>query len=287
MHIGLIPINVGITDPAMIRAVARGAEAAGVESVWTFEHAIVPVDYASKYPYSKTGKMPANPETPFIDPFLALAYVAGCTKTLKIGTGVNILPQANPLTFAKQVASLDTLSGGRFVLGVGVGWLREEYAAMGTPFERRGARFNDYLVAMKKVWTGDVVEHDSDFITWSGFKSLPTPAQKPHPPILVGGGTDAAFRRVVRHGTGWVAPSRDPEQLGRQLQRLRRIATELDRDPASVSVTAITLGEMKAETLEEYAALGVERVVVSALAYAGPDGPAKLAALVETGAGLP
>ena len=281
MHIGLIPINVGITDPAMIRGLAQSAEAAGVESVWTFEHAIVPVDYASTYPYSKTGKMPATPESAFVDPFVALAFVAGCTSTIKLGTGVNILPQANPLTFAKQVASLDVLSGGRFVLGVGVGWLKEEYAAMGTPFARRGARFDDYLVAMKKVWSADVVEHHSDFIEWSGFKSYPLPATRPHPPILVGGGTDAAFRRVVRHGSGWVAPSRDPEQLGRQLERLHAIARELDRDPATVSVTAITLGKMAEQTLRGYAALGVERVVVSAMAYAGPGGPAKLSELVE------
>ena len=131
------------------------AESAGVESVWTFEHVIVPVDYKSKYPYSPNGKMGAAPETNFIDPLIALAVIAAQTKTIRLGTGVNILSQTNPLLMAKQVASLDLVSNGRFMLGVGIGWLQEEFVAMGIPFERRGARFDDYVVAMKKVWSGD------------------------------------------------------------------------------------------------------------------------------------
>ena len=117
--------------------------------------------------------MGAKPDTNFIDPLIALTAVAANTTTLRLGTGINIVSQANPLQLAKQAASLDLVSNGRFMLGAGIGWLREEFDAMGVPFERRGARFDDYIVAMKKVWAGDVVEHQSDFINWSGFQSYP------------------------------------------------------------------------------------------------------------------
>ena len=162
MNIGLASVNVGGLDGAGMATLARVAEEVGVESFWTFEHVMVPNHYASVYPYSRSGKMPVLPETPFVDPLITLAHLAGVTSTLKLATGVNIMPQANPLLLAKQVASLDHLSGGRLILGLGAGWLEEEYGAMGVPFEKRGARFNDYLVAVKKEWSGETVEHQSE-----------------------------------------------------------------------------------------------------------------------------
>ena len=149
MKIGIVPLNVGGPDAAtQMIPLAQYAEAAGIESVWTFEHAMVPMNYESRYPYDKSGKMPISPEGWFIDPLISLAHVAAVTKTIRLGTGVNILPQTNPLLLAKQAASIDVLSGGRLLLGLGIGWLEEEFVAMGTPFERRGARFNDYIVAI-------------------------------------------------------------------------------------------------------------------------------------------
>ena len=175
MKFGLVPINIGIAAPEQMITMAQTAEEAGFESVWTFEHVIVPVDYQSKYPYHKSGKMGGAPETPFVDPLIALTAIAAHTKSIRLATGVNIVSQTNALLLAKQAASLDFISGGRFMLGAGIGWLREEFTAMGVPFERRGARFDDYMVAMKKVWSGDVVEHESDFLSWHGFKSYPLP----------------------------------------------------------------------------------------------------------------
>ena len=148
MKFGLIPINIGVDSVDQMVGLAQLAENAGYESVWTFEHVIVPLNYESKYPYDASGKMGAAPESPFVDPLLALTAVAASTKTLRLGTGVNILSQVNPLYMAKQAASLDFISNGRFMLGVGIGWLREEFEALGVPFERRGARFDDYVVAM-------------------------------------------------------------------------------------------------------------------------------------------
>ena len=172
MKIGLIPVNVGVPNAAGMVGLAQLAEGLGFESVWTFEHAIVPNEYQSKYPYSPDGKMGVTPETNFVDPLIALTAVAAQTKTIRLGTGVNILSQANPLYVAKQAASLDFVSGGRFELGVGIGWLKEEFQAAGTPFERRGARFDDYIQAMRKLWSGETVEHQSEFIDWTGFKKL-------------------------------------------------------------------------------------------------------------------
>lgn len=272
MKIGIIPVNVGGPEVRSAAEIACLAEEVGVESVWTYEHVIVPLEYESRYPYHRSGKMPVTPETHFVDPLVALAFIAGQTTTIRLGTGINILPQANPLLLAKQVASLDFLSGGRFILGAGAGWLEEEYAAMGTPFRRRGARFDDYLEAIRKVWTGEEVEHRSEFLEWSGFKSLPAPAARSHPPILIGGTSKAAFRRVARHGDGWFAPNAGPKHLQRMLRRLHGTCAESGRDPDSVEVTAMWLFEREGvEAIERYEELGVKRLVVPLHSF-GSDG---------------
>lgn len=269
MKIGLIPVNVGIHRPEEIIAIAKHAEQAGVESLFTFEHVIVPVSYDSRYPYHPSGKMGAEAETPFVDPLIALSFIAAHTKTIRIGTGVNILAQSNPVLLAKQIASLDFMSGGRFIFGAGVGWLREEFRAMGVPFERRGARFEDAIVAMKKIWSDEVVEHQSDFLDLSGFKAHPLPAQRPHPPLLIGGTSDAAFRRVVRHGDGWIAPNHGLEALREMLLRLHRVAADEGRDPASISITAMWPYVKEKGALEEYRELGVERLITPLTALGG------------------
>lgn len=259
---GIIPINVGVSGGEQVAKAAQRAEEIGLESVWTFEHAIVPVDYDSKYPYSKSGKMPATPETAFVDPLIALAFAAGATTKLKLGTGIHILPQHNPLAVAKQVASLDFLSGGRLLYGVGVGWLKEEFEAMGTPFERRGARFDDYLAALKKVWSEDVVEHDGEFVKWSGFKSYPLPAQRPHPPLIIGGTTKAAIRRVARLADGYFPPNKNFEQLSELLSQLRAACDDLGRDASELEITAMCNLRGEKDQLGRYEELGVSRLLV-------------------------
>ncbi len=281
MKIGIDPINVGPSDPDEVRTLAQKVEAVGFESVWTFEHVIVPERYDSPYPYSPKGKMPIAADAAFVDPLVTLAFVAAATKTLRLGTGVNILPQANPLLLAKQVASLDFLSGGRFLFGVGVGWLAEEYAALGVPFERRGARFDDYVRAMKKVWSGELVEHQSDFVHWSGFRSHPRPTQQPHPPILIGGTSDRALRRVVELGDGYIAPNRDVAELEGLLTKLRAAASAHGRDPSSIEVTAKWIPAKEPDGLAKLRDLGVARVIVPARALPDPDPLAGLEKLAE------
>lgn len=269
MKIGLIPVNVGVKSVDQMVGLAQYAESLGVESAWTFEHAMVPVDYQSKYPYSQDGKMGAQPETNFIDPLIALTAVAANTKTLRLGTGINIVSQANPLLLAKQAASLDLVSNGRFMLGAGIGWLREEFDAMGVPFERRGARFDDYIEAMKKVWSGDVVEHQSDFINWSGFKSYPLPVQKPGIPIIMGGTKGKVYERIAKHGDGWFAPAVTAASLAPMLEPLKGSCAEFGRDYDSVEITSMWDNQGGLDAVKAFADLGVSRLLVPVFALEG------------------
>ncbi len=264
MKIGLFGINIGRENLAeTLPALVKKAEHAGIESVWTGEHVIIPLDYQSRYPYNPSGKLGLAPESSFVDPLITLAHVAAHTASLRLGTGINLLPQSNPLLMAKQVASLDYLSGGRLLLGLGVGWLEEEFRAMGAEFAGRGRRFDDYLEAIKKVWSGDVVEHESEHLSWSGFKSYPLPVQRPHPPIIIGGHSPAAMSRAARLGDGWFAFSKDARELAGMLERLNEAAEKAGRDPDSIEITALWRQYGAGmEGLEEYRALGVSRLLV-------------------------
>jgi len=271
MKLGLIPINIGHSDVASMTALAKKAESVGVESVWTFEHVIVPVDYASKYPYSADGKMGVPPEANFLDPLIALTAIAMETTKLRLATGVNILSQVSPLYLAKQAATLDLISNGRFSLGVGIGWLREEFAALNVPFEKRGARFDDYVVAMKKVWSGEVVEHESEFLSWSGFKSYPIPTQKPHVPVIIGGSKGKAFERIAKHGDGWYAPTSRLDQLPPLLEELDKACDGVGRDRSSVEISCMWVPAVETvDVVEQYAKLGVDRLIVPLQALGGP-----------------
>ncbi len=274
MKIGLIPVNVGVPNAEAMVGMAQLAEGLGFESVWTFEHVIVPNDYQSKYPYSPSGKMGAAPDTVFVDPLIALSAVAAQTRTIRLGTGVNILSQANPLYLAKQAASLDFVSNGRFMLGVGIGWLREEFRAVGTPFERRGARFDDYVQAMRKVWSGETVEHQSEFVDWTGFQSHPVPVQDPFP-VVIGGTKGKAFERIARYGNGWFAPTVSVEQLAPSLEKLDKACAQFGRSRDEIEVTAMWLpNPSDLGDVERYADLGVSRLIVPVPAL-GKGNPAE------------
>ncbi len=262
MKIGLIPANIGAPSGEMMIGMAKLAEQIGFESIWTFEHVIVPIDYQSKYPYSPDGKMGVDPDANFVDPLIALTAIAAQTSTIRLGTGVNILSQANPIYVAKQAASLDFVSNGRFELGVGIGWLREEFQACGTPFERRGARFDDYIQAMRKVWTGEVVEHKSEFLDWTGFKSNPTPVQDPFP-VVIGGTKGKAFERTAKYGNGWFAPTASPDQLIPYLEELDAACSKEGRDRSEIEITAMWFPNPEdLSDVERYAEMGVGRLVV-------------------------
>ena len=282
MKVGIIPVNIGVQSAKQMVQSAKFAESLGYESVWTFEHVIVPVNYESKYPYNKSGNMGAAPETNFVDPLIALSAIAAATSTLRLATGVNILSQVNPIYMAKQAASLDFISDGRFMLGVGIGWLREEFEALGVPFEHRGARFDDYVAGMRKIWSGEIVEHKSDFISWSGFKSYPLPIQSPFP-VVMGGVKGKIFKRTAQLGNGWFAPTGNPAELKKHLESLKIECDAINRDMSEIEITCMWPGVGGKEFLGELEAVGVNRVVVPMI---GADDPmerlSKIAAQVIT-----
>jgi len=282
MKIGISPLNVGGPEVRSLCDTARRAESLGFESVWTFEHVIVPMDYASPYPYSRSGKMPIAPDAHFVDPLIALAQAAAVTTTIKLATGINILPQTNPLLLAKQAASLDFCSNGRLLLGIGAGWLREEFDAMGVPFERRGARMNDYIDAMRKVWSGEVVEHQGEFVQWSGFKSYPLPHG--HLPLHIGGASKAAMRRAAKRGDGWFVPNHGLKDLEESLTEFRAVCDQQGRDPSTVEITAMWNAGRHPDVLPAYRDFGVDRVVVNLFLLGAPDSATameRLAAAVD------
>jgi len=264
MKIGLFGVNMAREDaPESLLPLVAKIEALGFESVWTGEHVVIPKEYVSRYPYNNTGKIGVAMETPFTDPLVTLSFVAAHTTRLKLATGINILPQTNPLLLAKQVASLDHLSGGRVLLGLGVGWLAEEFKAMGVPFENRGKRFDDYLIAMKKVWSGKLMEHQSKFLDWSGFKSFPLPNQRPHPPIVIGGHSPAALRRTVQMGDGWFGFAQDATNLAEIVVKLRIASEAINRDPNSIEITALWRDyKLGMDSLETFRQIGVSRLLV-------------------------
>jgi probable F420-dependent oxidoreductase len=268
MKIGLIGFNIGPASGADTIDVAQQAEAVGVESIWTFEHVMIPLDYQSKYPYTADGKMGVPPETNMIDPLIGLTAVAAATKTLRLGTGVNILPQINPLLLAKQAASLDFISSGRLMLGVGIGWLEEEFDAMGVSFKARGRRHDDYIEAMRKVWSGEVVEHESEHISWHGFKSYPVPVQDPLP-IVIGGSKGKAFERIAKYAQGWYAPTADIAQLQQELGSLADACAAIGRDPSEIEVSTMWIPQAEPDSAQAFADAGVGRLIVPMAALAG------------------
>jgi probable F420-dependent oxidoreductase len=265
MDVGVVPVNTGaFIAPGELVRMGRVLEDLGYESMWTFEHVIVPESYESTYPYSPNGKLAIQPDQPFVDPLIALSFVAAATERIRLGTGVNILTQTNPLYLAKQASSIDHLSGGRLMLGLGVGWLAEEFHALGVPFDRRGARADEYLDAMRQAWSGEAVELRGEFVDWFGFRMLPTPVQTPGVPMVVGGTTDAAIRRVVARGDGWYMIHKDLDDFTTNVERLHAECRRQGRDPAEIELTAYWNHYREGlEGCEVYRQHGVTRLLVN------------------------
>jgi probable F420-dependent oxidoreductase len=246
-------------------ALAQGAEEVGVDSLWTVEHVVVPVGYESPYPYSPTGKMPGGREDFDVpDPLIWLSFVAAHTKTIKLGTGILILPQRNALVIAKEVATLDAMSGGRVLLGVGVGWLREEFDALGESFGDRGRRLDEQMEVLRELWTGSPSEFQGTYTNFGPLYSRPRPAQG-SVPLVIGGHSEAAARRAGRYGNGFFPGSGTIDELKHLLSIVRSTALEHGRDPFAIEITtgAIGSGSKAYAHIEELAAIGVHRVTVA------------------------
>ncbi len=280
MKFGLMFVNTGFGSYGSGAVdLATAAEAAGFESLWTVEHVVVPSGYASAYPYDPSGKMAGGAEDfDLPDPLIWLAYVAAATTTIRLATGILILPQRNPVITAKEVATLDHLSGGRVVLGVGVGWLEEEFRALGVPFAQRGKRLDAYVEAMRALWTQDKANMSSDFAEFTDCISRPRPTNGTVP-IVIGGHTEAAARRAGRIGDGFFPGSGDLDGLKKLFAIVRAEAEKAGRDPAAVELTGGAMGgrdaDATARRIEELAAMGATRVIL------GSSKPNRLAEVAD------
>ena len=239
------------------------AEHAGFHSLWFAEHVALFDTHASQYPYSPDGKFPLSGEAGLVEPFTAIAFAAGLTTRIRLGTGVCLVPQRPPLYTAKQVADVDVLSLGRFDFGVGIGWLREEFQALGVPFEDRARRCREYLAAMRNLWSEPVASYDGRLLHLPPLRMFPKPVQKPHPPIIFGGESDAALRRVADIGQGWYGFNLLPHEAMVRIGVLDRLLAERGRalSAVEISVSPYTKAARDAASLRAYAAAGVDQVI--------------------------
>ncbi len=276
MKWGILSATSGVfVDPELAETMVTAAEDAGFESVWGGEHLVVPVEYESGYPFSDDGKLrelgrsdAPRMETggPYADIFTWFAWAAGMTRTLKFGSGITVVPQHEPMLFAKRLATLDRLSGGRMMIGTGVGWLKEEFDAQGIPWERRGARTEEYIAVWRECWSEDPSEFHGEFVDFPPVYAQPKPVTPGGPPVHIGGHALVAARGAGRIGDGYfptIYPnSRVKGLLPELLEEMRRSAQEAGRDPMSIEVTSG--GARTVEAAKWYVDLGVDRLLIKA-----------------------
>ena len=265
MKFGLRYCNTGpYVDPATAVELAQAAEAAGFESMWTVEHTVVPAGYGSAYPYSPSGKMAGgNDAIPLPDPLIWMAYVAAATRRIGLGTAILILPQHNPVVVAKQVATLDHLSGGRILLGIGAGWLKEEFEALGVPFETRGRRTDECIKVLRELWQAEKPTFQGEFVRFKDAYCRPQPVNGTVP-IILGGHSEAAAKRAGRLGDGFFPARGAPAEL---FDLARRTAKEAGRDPNAIEMTASLPDDLA--QIPALIQLGVKRILVPVSPMAG------------------
>jgi len=254
MKLGLYGINVAAcAEPEALCRVATAAEEAGFESLWTAEHVVLP---DPQVPPS-----PVPPQTPLLDPAVALAFAAARTRSIRLATGIVILPQRNPVVLAKEFASVDRLSGGRLILGVAAGYLEAEFRALGAPFAERGARTDEAIEVIRTLWSEERPRFEGRFTRFEGIQQQPPPLQRPHPPIVLGGYAPPALRRAWRQGDGWYGFALDEEATAAMLERLRSARDDVEAPRDELEITVTPPGPLDADRVRRYRDLGVHRLV--------------------------
>lgn len=247
--------------PQRMPVVAQRAEELGFESVWLPEHLVFPAEIVSPYPYAADGQPPIVPETPLLDPMVLLAFVAARTQQIRLGTNVYLPALRHPIASARMIVTLDLISGGRLSLGVGAGWLAEEFEALAVEFATRGARLRECVRAWKMLWTEESPSFSGRFFRFGPVKFEPKPIQKPHPPILFGGESEAALCRAAQLGDGWYGVRHTPDSAARQVERLRALRAQCGREGEPFEITVST-GPVDEAQCEAFARAGVHRIVV-------------------------
>jgi probable F420-dependent oxidoreductase len=262
MRVGLHALGIGTgADPEVISTTAIEAERHGFATLWSGEHVVMVDDGDSRYPYADDGKIAVPAAADWLDPMITLSYAAAVTSTIKLATGILLLPEHNPVVVAKKAASLDRLSRGRFIMGVGIGWSAEEFQALGVPFERRGPRTASYVAAMRTLWAHDLASFESEFASFSSIRVNPKPVQKALP-VIVGGNSDSALRRVAAWGDGWYGFNLDGvDAVADRLHALRSMCTDRGRDPRELYL-AVALRSPTPADRDRLIELGLSELVM-------------------------
>src|SRR5919197_4597315 len=264
-------------DPALV---AKRAEELGFASFWAPEHPIIPVKYTSRSPGSADGRIPAAASR-IADPFVGLARASAVTQTLKLGTGICLVPERNPLLLAKEIATLDHFSGGRFIFGIGAGWVKEETEIMGGDFAHRWTQTQDAILAMKALWSKDEAEYHGRYYDFPPVRSFPKPVQKPHPPILLGSITSRrVFQRIVAWGDGWMPVGVSLEEMKRGRETLNQLAAQAGRDPSSIQVVAL-FAPPDPEALQAFEEAGADAALVALESAGEKEALATLEAIAQ------
>jgi probable F420-dependent oxidoreductase len=263
MKIGITAIGIGkAARPGTIRAVAEQADRLNIATLWAPEHVVLFDNPASKYPYTNDGRFLAGSTISLLDPFIGLTYAAAHSKRVRLATGICLVPEHNPLVLAKVIASLDYLSGGRLALGVGIGWAAEEFAALGIPFERRGQRTREYIEAMRKLWTDAASSYHGEFVNFDEARSFPKPAQGGKVPVIFGGESLPALRRVARLGNGWFGVNLTPDQAAVKIAKLHSLLDEYGRSHDEIEIIISPYeNQITIDDLRAYHELGVSEFV--------------------------
>ncbi|MGH7932030.1 MAG: LLM class F420-dependent oxidoreductase [Candidatus Binataceae bacterium] len=263
MKIGITAIGIGkAARSGTIRMVAEHAERLNFATLYAPEHVVLFDHHESKYPYSADGRFLAGSTIDLLDPFIGLAYAAAYTNRIRLATGICLVPEHNPLELAKVIASLDYLSGGRFALGVGIGWSAEEFAALGIPFERRAQRTCEYIEAMRALWSEPKSSFKGEFLRFEEVRSFPKPAQGGKVPVIFGGESLPALRRVANYGNGWFGVNVGPEQAAVKIAKLHELLAEKGREPKKIEIIISPYqNRITADDLRTYSELGVTEFV--------------------------
>lgn len=283
MKIGFFAVGIADTArPEMITAIAANAERLGFSTVWAPEHVVLMEKFSSRYPYSGDGKIPVPTTTPLLDPFIALTYAAAHTSRIRLATGICIVPERNPLVLAKVAASLDYLSNGRFALGIGIGWLEEEFKAIGVPWARRTQRTREYVEAMRTLWGEENSTYKGEFVNFENARSFPKPARGGKLPILVGGQTDPALKRAAEYGDGWCGFNLTPEETAQKISRLRELMKAAGRPSENFEISMSPPARATPEVLRRYRDVGVDELYLSPVLANPPQNVGDLQRMLET-----